>query len=71
MNDDMVLLGLKRNMSIEIFEKNTLTSIKELESDYSKVKNERIRSEIRKELFLCKQFLEDIQRYKEMYGADE
>lgn len=65
----MVLPGLKGNMNF--FEKSILTSIKELKSDYSKVKNERIRSEIYKELFLYSQLLEDIQRYKEIYGADE
>ena len=58
-------------MDIESFEKYILTSIKELKSDYSKVKNERIRNEIYKELFICSQILEDIQRYKEIYGADE
>lgn len=67
----MVLPGLKGNMSIEFFEKNILTSIEELKSDYSKVKNERIRNEIYKELFICSQILEDIQRYKDKYGADE
>lgn len=56
---------------MNFFEKSILTSIKELKSDYSKVKNERIRSEIYKELFLYSQLLEDIQRYKEIYGADE
>ena len=66
---NMVLPGLKGNMNF--FEKSILTSIKELKSDYSKVKNERIRSEIYKELFLYSQLLEDIQRYKEIYGADE
>lgn len=66
---DMVLPGLKGNMNF--FEKSILTSIKELKSDYSKVKNERIRSEIYKELFLYSQLFEDIQRYKEIYGADE
>ena len=58
-------------MDIQDFERDILTSIKELKSDYSKVKNERIRSEIYKELFLYSQLFEDIQRYKEIYGADE
>lgn len=66
---NMVLPGVKGNMNF--FEKSILTSIKELKSDYSKVKNERIRSEIYKELFLYSQLFEDIQRYKEIYGADE
>ena len=65
----MVLPGLKGNMNF--FEKSILTSIKELKSDYSKVKNERIRSEIYKELFLYSQLFEDIQRYKQTYGTDE
>lgn len=65
----MVLPGWKGNMNF--FEKSILTSIKELKSDYSKVKNERIRSEIYKELFLYSQLFEDIQRYKQTYGADE
>ena len=65
----MVLPGWKGNMNY--FEKSILTSIKELKSDYSKVKNERIRSEIYKELFLYIQLFEDIQRYKQTYGADE
>ena len=68
---DMVLPGLKGIMDIQDFERDILTSIKELKSDYSKVKNERIRSEIYKELFLYIQLFEDIQRYKETYGADE
>ena len=56
---------------MNFFEKSILTSIKELKSDYSKVKNERIRSEIYKELFLYSQLFEDIQRYKQTYGTDE
>lgn len=68
---DMVLPGLKGIMDIQDFERDILTYIEELKSDYSKVKNERIRDGIYKDLFLYIQLFEDIQRYKEIYGADE
>lgn len=58
-------------MDIQDFERDILTYIEELKSDYSKAKNERIRDEIYKDLFLYIQIFEDIQRYKEIYGADE